>query len=422
MNNKKKYAMIFLLTATLNVCNIVYLPSMFYVPFQNAFSLSNEQIGTLLSSYGIFALVGYALGGTLADKFNPKWLMVSAAISTGFLGMYTSTLPSYSTMLFIYALYGITTILLPWSALIKTLRMMSTEEDQGKVFGLFESFASITSIVLSYGILILLSSYIAKSGNFGYVIMVYSAFNLLVGVLIAILYRPKKYIVNTNLTTTEGELFNIKQVGKALKLPITWYTSIMVFCLFVLLCASSYLAPFLHSNYLLPVTWSSAVGIAVKYLFRTVAAPCGGTLAQKFGRSSKLLFISMFLVIVASIFLIVLPRNGKFLIIALILCGLFCFFLNSSRVCMYMPISEGRTPMYIYGTVVGITSAIGYSGDVYIWKIFGYLLDTFPKNGYTIIFATAIGVAFLCLITGFFFNGYLNKLEADDKKNAESLQ
>lgn len=411
--SNKKYMMIFLLTLVLNTSNIVYLPSMFYYPFLNAFSLTNEQIGTLLSAHGIIALFGYMFGGAMADKFNPKWLIVTGSIATGLLALYTTTIPSYSVMLAVYALYGITVVLLPWSALLKTYRMMAEENEEGKIFGFFESASAITSVILSYGILMILSKYLENGGSFGLVIMIYASVSIVSGILIAVLYKPERYLVTTG-AVSDNEKFDFKQVGKAFKLPVTWFSCIMVATLFSLLCISSYISPYLGATFGLSDTVTSGIGIAVKYVFRIFAAPLGGIFVLKLKRSPRLLMVCMPLLLLVAAGLGFLPTGSGALVYMALLAACYCIILNISRVCMYMPLTEGRTPVYIYGTVMGITSAVGYSGDIFLWKFFGSLLDTYGLQGYTYLFSIAIGVCAMAFITGFLFNRYMTKLALSD--------
>ncbi len=410
---------ILLLTAGLNIWNIVYLPSYFYVPFQTAFGLTNEQQGFLLSMYGIMAVVGYFFGGMVADKFNPKLLMSSSSILTAVLGLYLSTNPGYTMMTVIYFVFGITAVLLYWSAFVKSLRLMGTNSEQGIIFGLFESFYGLVSLVLSYVVLLSLSSYIEQGGNFAYVIYCYSGFSILMGILILLFYKPEKYNVYKDDSQIDTNKFDIKMLPKALKMPITWINTIIVFCMFVIISGALYINPFVNEVYLVPVTWATALGITIKYGFRMFCSPIGGKMVDKAGKSPMVLVKTSALIIIASIALLVVPKDSDLMVVGLLVAFFFCVAFNLPRACMYVPVAEAKVPPEMLGTVVGIVSAIGYSSDIYIWTLFGKILDTSTDaQRYNYIFMIYILAAVVLLVTGLYYDKYLKKLEAKEEEKA----
>ncbi len=418
MKNSKiaNFLMLVLLTSTTTVSIIVYLPTIYYIPFQNTYGLSNGQMGELISIYGILALIGYFFGGILADRFKPKWLLVVSTISTGLLSMFVGTKPDYSLILLVYGAYGFTTIFMQWAAMLKTFRMMAKDDEQEKVFGAFETIASLFSTAVSSIILFMFAKEMEPGGDFTKVMFAYGAVSIAIGLAIAIFFNEKKFIVNENATQDASEKLKLKDIGTALKLPVTWFCSIMVLGLFIITCATAYIAPYLSEAYMLPIAWSAAVGIAIKSVFRFIGAPLGAGIAKKFGRSTKLLYITTIGAIITSIALIILPHGQTLLLLAMVLASGYCLFVNMGRVCMYLPIGEARVPLHIYGTVVGITSVIGYSADIWMYRMFGYFLDNHGVNGYDYIYYIAVGVSIILAVTGFLFDKYLNEIEKESKE------
>ena len=80
MFKTKKFGVILLLTSTCLVYNLPYLSSTFYTQFLEAFNLSNTQAGMLITFFSLTATPGYLFGGMLADKFNPKKLIILSAM------------------------------------------------------------------------------------------------------------------------------------------------------------------------------------------------------------------------------------------------------------------------------------------------------------------------------------------------------
>lgn len=85
----------------------------------------------------------YFPGGFLADKFSAKKLLSFSLISSGALGLYFATFPSYAMLLFIFAAWGVTTILTFWAASMKVIRMLGDKSEQGKLFGFNEGLSGI---------------------------------------------------------------------------------------------------------------------------------------------------------------------------------------------------------------------------------------------------------------------------------------
>jgi predicted MFS family arabinose efflux permease len=66
------------------------LARVFRPTFLAVFELSNTQLGSCYSLYGIVALICYLLGGTVADRFPPRKLMALALFLTA-LGVFICT-------------------------------------------------------------------------------------------------------------------------------------------------------------------------------------------------------------------------------------------------------------------------------------------------------------------------------------------
>ncbi len=80
----KKYLTIFIIASGTTVMySLPYLKSTFYDPMRLALGLDHQQLGNLLSVYGILATILYFFGGFMADKFSAKKLMSFSLVSTG---------------------------------------------------------------------------------------------------------------------------------------------------------------------------------------------------------------------------------------------------------------------------------------------------------------------------------------------------
>lgn len=85
-NNAKKWITLLVLCAGGGIIyRLPYLREVFYIPMQQAFHLTNFQMGFLTSMYGIVNFLLYIPGGVIADKFSYKILVPFSLIATGLL-------------------------------------------------------------------------------------------------------------------------------------------------------------------------------------------------------------------------------------------------------------------------------------------------------------------------------------------------
>ena len=78
------------------------------------------------------------------------------------------------------------------------------------------------------------------------------------------------------------------------------------------------------------------------------------------------------------------------LIVNVLVAGTMIFAL---RAIYFALLEEGKVPLAVTGTAAGIVSAIGFTPDVFMPEIFGYLLDTYPgAEGYRYFYFVIAGI------------------------------
>ncbi|MEN2258718.1 MFS transporter [Paraclostridium benzoelyticum] len=191
--NFKRYFLIFVLAfGTTAMYSLPYMKSSFYDPMQKALNLSHTQIGNLLSVYGIVGMISYFVGGWFADKFSVKILIPFSLISSGLLGFYFATFPSYDKILLIFVLWGFTTILTFFAGSIKVIRMQGDESEQGRLFGFNEGLSGVSGTLISFIGLYLFGKMTDIIIGFKYVVWLYSGASILCGILLYFLIQDNK--------------------------------------------------------------------------------------------------------------------------------------------------------------------------------------------------------------------------------------
>lgn len=76
--------------------------------------------------------------------------MSFSLIATGLLGVYLTTMPGYWGILFVWALFGVTCDMMNWPVLLKSVSRLGNSEQQGRLFGFFETGRGIVDTVVAF--------------------------------------------------------------------------------------------------------------------------------------------------------------------------------------------------------------------------------------------------------------------------------
>ena len=130
------------------IYKLASLKDAFYVPIQQYMGLSHTQLGTLLSANAIIATALFVVGGYLADRFATRKLIPLGLIGTGSLGLYLATFPGFDKMLIVFCLLAVCADCIYWPALLKAVRNLGEEGEQGRMFGFLEGGRGIVEAAL----------------------------------------------------------------------------------------------------------------------------------------------------------------------------------------------------------------------------------------------------------------------------------
>lgn len=392
---------IFLITMSLLMCSLPYLSNTFYEQFLEAFSLTNTQVGILLTMYGLTATPGYLIGGVVADKFKAKRLVLIAIFGTSILAVIMTFVKGFVALMIIYACYGITIPVLHWSAYLKLICAQGTPNQKGRIFSLLEIFGAVANAIGSYGILAFLGIIIATVG-FKWVTVIYAAFLVIIGIFILFFVKEPDSIAKDNS-------FRFSDIKKVLKEPAVWLNCIIVMGLYMSLTGMTYLNPFMTQVFGV----SSAVAVAImagaKSFLRFVGAPIGGRLIDKTGKSSSALIPACIIGIALLVALLLLPKGTQSAVLAAVLSLLFVTLITIGRPGLYTPVPEAHIPMAITGTAMGLVSAVGYSTDIWLYSLCGNWIDRYGNQGYNYIFLLFIVGLAVVLVAAISFDFYMRK-------------
>ena len=388
----KKYGTLLLLAAGAGIIfQLPYIRETFYVPIQNAMGLSNSQMGLLSSGYATMATLSYFIGGTIADKFSARKLLTFSFIATGLLGLWFSTFPSFTVGRIIFVLIGISSIITYWSACIKATRMLGTEEEQGRLFGLQEGLRGILNAVVVFVMAWVFAQFSDEVAGASAAIKVCAIVDIIIGILNFIFIEDTK---REEQQESLGEV--VKGMFKTLLLPRVWLLVAIVFTAYSVYGLVSYVTTYAQEFFGMTATTAATLG-GIRYLVQGLGGIVAGFVADRLSRAKVIVggSIGMALSFVLYIFI---PVQGGLLgaIIFNFFFGL--FFIYAVRSQYFAIHDDAGIPLRLSGRVSGIASALGYAPDLFMYTMVGNWMDSYGHTGYNMTWIYAVVMAILCAI------------------------
>lgn len=396
------------------IYGLPYFRSYYYDAYKQMYNLSNLEMGTLGSAYGLLGLFSYILGGILADKFKAKYLLIFSMISTGLGGILHLVLTDFRALVVIYGLWGITSLLTFWPALMKMVRMQAKDNEQSRAYGIFEGgrgiFTAAHLTIATFIFSILEYKIVFYLGNIDYIIIFYSISPIIVGILFIFILK------NDEIDEEEKEKINIKRIWQIIKMPAIWIIIIMVFCMYFYQMSIYYFTPYATNVIGVSATLAASIAVFKQYL-RPFASTSGGFLADKFGKG-QVMAAGFILMALGTVVLILAGEMKSYQVVVLVLAGAIIYFgLYTTYGIYFSFLSEGGIPIGVTGLAIGLVSTIGYIPEIVAPLIAGEILDRFDGNkGYYIYFILMIAMAFI----GFIFSIIWCKTYAKYHKEAQN--
>lgn len=400
----KKYGTLLLLAAGAGIIfQLPYIRETFYVPIQNAMNLTNEQMGLLSSGYAAMATLSYFVGGIIADKFSARKLLTFSFLATGALGLWFSTFPGFQISRIIFILMGISTIITYWSACIKATRMLGTEEEQGRLFGLQEGLRGVLNALLVFGMTAAFSAFADEIAGAAAAIRVCAIAVIIIGILNWFVIEDTKA---EEQTESLGSV--VKGMFKCLLIPRVWILVGIIFTAYSVYGLIGYVTTYAQQFYGMTATTAATLG-GVRYLLQGVGGIVGGFLADKLHSRMKVIGGGCIGLAISFGIYIILPGTPG-------LCGAvignFFFgliFIYAVRSQYFAVHQDADIPLSLSGRVSGISSALGYLPDVFMYTLVGGWMDSYGRRGYNMTWIYAIVAALLCVLLTFILSKVVKK-------------
>lgn len=383
------------------------LPRIFRPTMLEVFDIDNTQLGLAFSAYGWVAMASYFLGGPIADRFAPRRLMTAALALTAVGGFGLLLTPSPALLTFLYAYWGMTSILLFWAAMIRATREWGDGQQGGRAFGLLDGGRGLLAASLSslsvWGFSVAIggdadtATLDQRAEALWAVIAGYTGLVFAAALLIWILIPDKQPKPAANSDDTPGSVVEIKGwegIKRVVKLPQVWLQGLIVLCAYVAYKGSDDFSLLASEGWGMNDVEAANVG-TLSFWIRPVAALSAGLLADRVKGTTVLLWSFVGLAAAdAVVFAGWLPTSTTISLFAAVAAT--SAFTYALRGVYFAIFDEGKVPLAVTGTAVGLVSFLGYTPDIFFGPLMGVLLDNNPgMTGHRHLFGVLAGFAML---------------------------
>ena len=391
------------------IYGLPYFRSYYYDAYLEAYNLTNTQMGMFGTMFGISGMISYLFGGVVADMISPRKLMSISLVLTGLGGLLHLMHPSYGMLLFIYMLWGFTSLFAFWPSLLKALRQLAGPDEQSKATGFMDGGRGIVNAI-HLAVTLAIFNYFSKKASelagLNGVIIFYSAVVILLGILLFFLMKEETQL-------EKAQKFNFKEVISVLKLPAVWILSLVLCCTYTMNIMFYYFTPYSTSVLGVAATGAAMVTMLAQYI-RPLGCFTGGIAADRLGRS-KVMYCTFTVMAICTAILAF--AGGMSVPLFVVLCVVIYFAMYAGYSLVFSMLPEGGVPEKAAGTAIGLVCTLGYLPEVFCPVVTGKVLDTLGDAGYKPLFIGIMVIMIVGIGSLILWDNYIKRLKA---KKAEA--
>ena len=380
----------------------------------DVFSLTNLQLGTAFSLYGVVAMASYFPGGPLADRFSARRLMTAALVATSFGGGIFATIPSLGPLAALYGFWGLTTILLFWAALLRATREWGGEAAIGRAYGILDGGRGLAAALLASLMVLIFAALLPTDVPSATLAQRTSALSSVIWITTGLTLGAAALVwfavPASNPQTIGGPKFAWSGVRQVLGFPAIWCQAVIVVCAYMGYKATDDFALYARDAFGYDEVAAAQLG-TVSFWVRPFAAVGAGYLADKI-RPSRVAAWSFSALAFSCLLMVLQPGIHAVLVatVAATSVGIYAV-----RSVYFALLGEARVPLAVTGTTIGFVSVIGFTPDVFMGPIMGYLLDRSPGAlGHQHFYLFVAGSAIVGLISTLLFQRFVRTLPSRD--------
>ena len=185
-------------------------------------------------------------------------------------------------------------------------------------------------------------------------------------------------------------------------MPTVWLQALIVVCAYVGFKTTDDFSLFARDAFGYDDVAAARIG-TISFWIRPVAAVGAGLLADYLS-ASKMVVISFAIIIIGSLIIAFgVLQPGMYWMLIMTIAGT-SVGIYALRGIYFALFEEARIPLAFTGSAVGIVSVIGYTPDIFMGPLMGYLIDRSPGAlGHQHVFAVVATFALIGLVATLFF-------------------
>jgi len=376
--------------------------------FLDVFGLTNFELGSAFSVYGIVAMVSYFAGGPLADRFSTRKLMSIALVATALGGIVYATIPSLKVLTVLYGFWGVTTILVFWAPMLRATRVWGGVNDQGKAYGILDGGRGLLAALIASISVAIFAALLPEDVNSAsleqrtaalrQVLLIFSGLAVVVAVLVWFAIPD----AGMGQEKDDKPGATLAGVRKVLRMPAVWLQAMIVICAYIGYKSTDDFSLFARDAFGYDEVAAANMG-TISFWVRPFAALIAGFLGDRIA-SSRVIIIGFIILICGSLFIalgFLQPGLHWMLITTLIFT---CLGIYGLRGVYFAVFEEAKVPLAVTGSAIGLVSVAGYTPDIFWGPVMGFLIDRSPGAlGHQHVFAMVAVFGFVGLAAAIAF-------------------
>lgn len=364
------------------------------LPLQQMLGITGTQFGILMGYIGIATFL-YVPAGWINNRFKVRtiifWSLGWRLVTYLILFIFT---PSFAIMSVIAISWGILDAIV-WPAVVNGVSILSADQDKegkGLAMGLLESIRRAAEFLMNGLIIICMMVWADQT------VTIMKVFAIVYALLIApMMIAVARLVPDTKIAQEAGHSDNVAALTGLLKVivkPRVWLAglaALTVYWCYINLMYTS--APYLTQVFGVSEGMAGAFGIFNTGLVGVFAGLISGLLADYvFKSSTKMMAVSLGLVVVACLIVMALPVNQSMIwpILIMLIVVSIATFLGKSVI--LAPVAELNLPEGISGSAMSVGSFLAYASVFWAYTLNGSLTDRYTAN-------PAIGYRYIFMIT-----------------------
>ena len=359
-------------------------------------NVSKTEFAQLMSLYGAVHIVFYGVLAWAQDRLAPRVIIPFAMVAGGITTFFLGKTSDYYTLCVLFLLLAVLCDGAFWPAVLASVRRSTTDNNQGKAFGLLEGGRGAIEFVQNAGATALYAWFSYSVFGLELAFMVNGSIMIVLG-LISWRVLPRNNLLKSSNESGKNLAEVIEGMKLTLRVPEIWLAGFVGF--FVYFAYTTF--PF-YVTYFTDLYTLSELEIA---FFATTATtitrigsglPAGFIATRLFGGASGALAVGLLSVCVLSLLMALLPPTQDSVGYAKALIFLLMLVIFFSRALYFAPFGEMGIPPRFSGSVIAIAAVVVYLPSAFGYSVWGILQDTNPGlAGYRLTF---LGLAIVGIV------------------------